>query len=362
MTNRLFREGGPHRMRRTGADSYEMQVSVPTDGEGRTARECPNDNCSPGYFKVMGGTGTTDGQETAFCPYCREEAAPNDFITEEQLRYAKDLVAREAVGGIEDMLKDALGLGSSGKRKLGGGLLSIEMSLKPGTRPTIRRPFEDEVRRDVVCPHCGLDQSVYGLATWCVDCGTDIFLTHVQAELNVVRAMLDDVPRRREALGRRIAAKDLENCLEDAVSIFEAVLRALLVRHQQALGMSEEEARRRLNKMGNPFQSVRRAADVFGKEAGVPLFDGTPEVDVGFLARVFEKRHPITHNLGVVDRKYLEKARSAEQEGREVFVSAGEIGRVLDLSLTVFQSLHGRLFPPERTGPAETAAPDQAGT
>lgn len=74
------------------------------------------------------------------------------------------------------------------------------MSLKPGHKPTVRRPFEEEVRRDVACPHCGLDQSVYGLATWCTDCGDDIFLTHVAAELSVVYLMLGDIERRREYL------------------------------------------------------------------------------------------------------------------------------------------------------------------
>jgi len=43
--------------------------------------------------------------------------------------------------------------------------------------------------------------------------------------------MLADIPRRRENLGRRIAAKDRKNCLEDTVSIFEAVLRALVRRY-----------------------------------------------------------------------------------------------------------------------------------
>jgi len=141
MSNRLFREGGPHRIRHTGGDTYEMRVSIPTDDEGRTARECPDEACSPGYFKVKGGTGITEGQEIAFCPYCRHEGDPSDYYTKEQVRYAKDVAEREAMNGVEDMLKDALGLGSTGKRKLGGGLLSIEMSMQPFQKPPVRRPF-----------------------------------------------------------------------------------------------------------------------------------------------------------------------------------------------------------------------------
>jgi hypothetical protein len=42
---------------------------------------------------------------------------------------------------------------------------------------------------------------------------------------------LGDIDRRREALGRRVAAKDLENCLEDAVSILKSAMKAITRHH-----------------------------------------------------------------------------------------------------------------------------------
>lgn len=79
----------------------------------------------------------------------------------------------------------------------------------------------------ILCPHCTLDQTVFGLATWCADCGADIFLTHFDGELAVTRLMVDDIERRKESLGSRVAAKDLENCLEVVVSAFEAAVKAV---------------------------------------------------------------------------------------------------------------------------------------
>lgn len=193
MAKKIFREGGPLKIRRTGPDLYTMNVSIPPDSEGRIARGCPVADCSPGYFKVKPGTGITESQPRAFCPYCRHAAEPGDFATKEQRRFAKDIVMREAHEGIERVLKDSLGLGSSGKRTFGGGFLSIEMEYKPGSKSIIRRPVEEPLRRDLTCPGCGLDQSVFGLATWCADCGLDIFLTHVEAELAVVHRMLGDI-------------------------------------------------------------------------------------------------------------------------------------------------------------------------
>jgi hypothetical protein len=148
------------------------------------------------------------------------------------------------------MIKEALNLDHLGKKKIGGGLITIEMSLDKTPHKTVHRPFEEEVRRDVVCPHCGLDQSVYGLATWCSDCGEDIFLTHVRAELSVVQTMLEDIQGRRERLGGRVAAKDIENCLEDIVSIFEVVLKAFVVRYKLCRGLSYKNIDQMRKKMG----------------------------------------------------------------------------------------------------------------
>ena len=66
MTDSIFKEGGPHKIRRTGHDQYSMNISIPEDADGRVARECPNDFCSPGYFKVTQGTGITEGHDQAF--------------------------------------------------------------------------------------------------------------------------------------------------------------------------------------------------------------------------------------------------------------------------------------------------------
>jgi hypothetical protein len=63
------------------------------------------------------------------------------------------------------------------------------------------------------------------------------------------------------------------------------------------------------------------------------------------LDAVFQKRHPITHNLGVIDRKYLERVRSGEAEGREVRVDQGEVEQAAEAVFLVLEDLHLRLFP-----------------
>src|SRR3990167_2406767 len=130
--------------------------------------------------------------------------------------------------------------------------------------------------------------------------------------------MLRDVGRREQDLGKRVAAKDLENCLEDAVSIFEASVKALVRRALTERGDDPSTVDNKMKKIGNSFQSTKRS-----KEHLLKLFGYSPtQVDLWErLNGCFEKRHPVTHNLGVVDRKYLERVQQAEREGREVRIS-----------------------------------------
>lgn len=336
MSDKFFREGGPHNIRRTGRDQIEMRISIPQDSDGLVGRSCPDKECSPGYFKVKGGTGITEGHIEAFCPYCRYSAKPGEFITQEQRRYGKDHVVREAHEAVQRMFKDAFKIGPSNRRSLGGG---SSISYKPGRVPTIRRPAEEQVERNVVCQHCRLKHSVYGLATWCPDCGIDIFLTHVDAELTVIKVMLGDISRRREALGPRIAAKDLENCLEDTVSIFEAVLKIIARNLMKEKEVLDDEIDRLFRQMGSGFQSIRRTKDFLSKNLQLSDFPGLSHEDADVLFRIFEKRHPIAHNLGVIDRSYIEKVASNETEGREIDVSIEEVGQAIDMIQRVFGAL-----------------------
>jgi hypothetical protein len=207
------------------------------------------------------------------------------------------------------------------------------------------RPFEEALQRTLVCPKCGLDHAVFGLAVWCPDCGADIFLTHVETELQVLQSMLSDIARRGKDLGHRIAARDVENCLEDVVSVYEAVLRAMVARELRSRGHEPEEVLDILKRrVGNKLQSVPFSQETIQQLLGVNLFESFQQDEVDRLRQTFEKRHPITHNLGVVDRKYLERLRTEEREGREILVTSAEVSAAIAFVPKVVADFHSRLF------------------
>lgn len=340
----LLQPGGRYNVRRTGHDEYSMSLPMPADELGMTARECPESGCAPGYFKIKFGTGVDEpGYARCYCPYCGREGNQGDFLTSQQQKYAESVVVREAQGGIERMMKDALGLDSRGRRRMGGDMFSIEMSMKSSPPRPVVMPYEEELRRDVTCPHCALDHAVFGLAVWCADCGKDIFLTHVAAELDVVRKVLREVPGRRERLGPRVAARDIENALEDTVSIFEAVMK-FTYKRKLAESVGPDEAEAKLSRFRNAFQNPGRAADIARNDLGTDLLSAIGPDGEEAMGTIFQKRHAITHNLGVVDRKYLEQGSASGGLGREVPLSADEVEKTVDLVEKVLASLYAELF------------------
>jgi hypothetical protein len=314
----LIKEGGQFGIRKVGRDQYT--VPVPKDADGRTDRECPQPDCSPGLFKVKMGTGLKD-TKTAFCPYCRHEEEAGGFHTKDQLRYVTDVMKREAHAGVARMLSQSLGLNSSGSRDLGGGLLKISLKMDSPRLGSVSRPFQE-----------------------IADCGRDIFTTHVLGEINVIRAMMGDVARRLELLGGRVAAKDMENGLEDLVSVFEATLKIEIRRHLHKSGSGNDDIEAVMRKIGSRLQSISNAIILVQEHCRVPL-SMQSKVDIDRLERIFEKRHPITHNLGVIDKKYVERVQSHGALGKDILLTEQKIIWAADATYGLIDSLHTRLCP-----------------
>jgi predicted nucleic acid-binding Zn-ribbon protein len=242
------------------------------------------------------------------------------------------VVTGEVGKAVADMVRSSLGLGASGERTFGGGLFSMKMTLKTPPEKAIPRPVEEELRRDLVCPHCGLVHAVFGLASMCPDCGRDIFSTHVRTELAVLSKIVDAVPDREQALGQRVAARDLENALEDVVSIFEAVMKFITRRSLRARGKSDDEiAEIFRTQVRNDYQNIAKGRRCYQALLDEDLFACLESHELQELTAIFEKRHPITHNLGVVDRQYLRRVARGELEGREIRVTPGEVREAIAL-------------------------------
>jgi hypothetical protein len=141
-----------------------------------------------------------------------------------------------------------------------------------------------------------------------------------------------------------VAARDLENALEDLVSIFEATLKLEIRRFKKENGETDADIEAAMKKTCSRLQSVSSATAIIPDNCGGKSLFPAGSADEQKLDRVFQKRHPITHNLGVVDRKYIVKVRSGEAEGTKVRVEKTEILETAQITYAVLSEFHKRLF------------------
>ncbi len=110
--------------------------------------------------------------------------------------------------------------------------------------------------------------------------------------------------------------------------------------------LADEVAEDRLARLRNAFQNPDRAEQIAREELCVDLFGPIGTKGQQAVGNTFQKRHAITHNLGVVDRKYLEHGGGAGGLGREVPLTAAEVGGTVDLVAQVLSKLYQSLFTP----------------
>lgn len=118
------------------------------------------------------------------------------------------------------------------------------------------------------------------------------------------------------------------------------MLKIITKKHLANIGISPNEIIKRFEKIRNSYQNITSAGETFRTQTGLELFHNVSQDEVETLNRIFEKRHPLTHNLGVVDKKYLERVRTGEVEGREIRVTAQEVERAIQISKKIISSTY----------------------
>jgi hypothetical protein len=312
-------------------------IPLRPDDERMVGRECPNDECRPRYFKILVSeskekepekTKTKKKDETSqdiFCPYCGHKGNTREFHTREQIEWIRSMLERDMVRSIQDIFRNAF-------RPIGprtGSFFSMEF--KPGKLPNVRHYAEEKLKRKVTCNKCGQIYAVYGIAYYCPFCGGGNVLVHFERSKQILLSLLDSGEVILERGGEEALHHHLGNCLEDVVSLFEGFHKSLYSRALRERG-SRQEAEKKISIIKNNFQRLSGAEDFFRRDLGIEIFAPLSDSEREFLEELFLKRHVITHNLGLVDQKYLEKAKSMEGQGRELEISKADIEKGLELA------------------------------
>ena len=284
-------------------------VPISSDEHGFIGRECPIPQCE-GYFKIVSGTGLGGEGLPCHCPYCGKIGGHEEFWTKEQIRYAESVVMRTVSNAI---IKDIKELEFDHKpRGLFG--IGISMKVKAGAPLPIHHYREKELETTVICSNCTLRYAVYGAFAFCPDCGQHNSQQILGANLEIVRKMLDLAESNEGDLRERL----IENALEDCVSAFDAFGRELCRVHADRVSDPASMNKTR-------FQNLDRAQSRL-RAVGVEMTAATTPDAWEQALTLFQKRHVVTHKLGVADQEYEERSGDSEAvAGRKVQVTRKEV-------------------------------------
>jgi len=288
-----------------------FSISIPNDEKGYLGRECPE--CER-YFKVTPGTGLTGDDLSCHCPYCGHCSKPDQFFTKAQIEYAESVVMNQVMGAV---IKDLRSL-EFNHRPTGAFGLGISMKVK-GTPEPIRRYSEQELEEEVACEKCTLRYTVYGTFAYCPDCGQHNSLQILEKNLALARKLLDLATTVEGDLSFQLVADALEN----GVSTFDGFGR-------EACRIYSSKSSDPMKATGISFQNLAGAQKNVLALFGVDLMAALNAADWTFACRCFQKRHLLSHKMGIVDDAYINATGdSTTAVGRKVPVSSQEVDALL---------------------------------
>ncbi|MBD3175653.1 MAG: hypothetical protein GF320_10770 [Armatimonadia bacterium] len=288
----------------------QMIISIPSDEDGLTGRECPNPDCL-GYFKIKLGTGLKGENLPCHCPYCGHTASPDQFWTQDQIEYVRSVAFNQISRALQQDFRE---MDKQLRRASRGSFIQLRMEYKGHPHP-IHYYQEKRLETKVTCDVCTLVYAIYGVFAYCPDCRThnSIQILHKNLELAEKQVTL--------AGGEDgdFSAYLIADALGNAVSAFDGFGRELCAVH--AASASNPGRAQNIS-----FQNLARADQRVQKLFDISLSGSLDANEWEFVSRCFQKRHLFAHKMGVVDQAYINASEDAQAVvGRKVSITPDEV-------------------------------------
>ncbi len=294
-----------------------IQISMPTDENGLTGRECPNPECL-GNFKIKFGTGLQGENLPCHCPYCGRIASHDQFWTQEQLQYIQSIIQNEVSAALKEFTQD---WDRELRRSTRNSFIKMSMEFKGGHHP-IQYYQEKQLETNVICEVCTLEYAIFGVFAFCPDCGTHNSLQILNKNLELVEKEIAFAGTSEDL---ELTKQLIEDALENAISSFDGFGRATTEAYSNKV--SDPEQAKEIS-----FQNIESARKKVQALFNFDLANGIHDDDWKFVMRCFQKRHLLAHKMGVIDEEYVKKAQDPHATvGRKIAVKSDEVIRLIGL-------------------------------
>lgn len=303
----------------------EIPIEVLSDDKGYFDRECPNEECEF-LFKIhMEDWKSKISDEIIYCPRCGYTASSDHWWTQQQINQAKELALQLAMSQIQEEIHRSFKKVSRSSNKY------FKISYKPGKKITFQNnPIgqQKEWELEICCDQCGTRTSVIGTAYFCPCCGTNAVdrlfnesMDRIKKQLNSlteIQTLLEDVHDKGTAAN--MIQNMIETSLKDVVSAFQK--------------FAVEAFRKSSTKSVTPndFQIIDKGSTLFKKHYGVSYDEWLTSEELQIINVMFQRRHILEHNQGIIDDKYLYRSQDATYRiGQRIFCKKTDVEQLIEI-------------------------------
>lgn len=303
-------------------DLKEFSVSVPIDSDekGYIDRQCPSDECEF-LFKVNEEDWENIFKDEAiWCPLCKHEAPKESWYTKQQLEHAQ----AEAMAIFEGKLSKELQKVAKefNRSQSKNSFISLSMKVTNGSRKQFAIPAKavEAMQLEIICEKCKARFAVIGSAYFCPACGHNSVSQTFWDSLRKIKAKTAHVETIRvaiiEAAGKdeaELTCRSLrETCISDGVVAFQKYCEGEYSVYGDA--------------PFNAFQRLEHGNKLWREKLGCGYEDWLSEEELTQLNILYQRRHILSHNEGIVDSMYINKCHDkAYKEGQRIIVSEKDV-------------------------------------
>lgn len=306
------------------ADLKSISIPIEPDQKGYIDKQCPSDSCKF-LFKVHAEDwANLFKDEAVWCPMCRCEAPSREWYTIAQVEHAKN----QALNFLEGEIHNALVSGAEkfNRQQSKSNFVTISMVVQGGIVQTSIIPAmaAEVMQLEVCCESCCSRYAVIGNAFFCPACGHNSVTQNYSDALKKIQVKRDslEVIRRAmiESMGKDEAETTcrslLESCISDGIVAFQRFCEGLYVDFGEP--------------PFNTFQRIGHGSELWRRAIGYGYEDWLGIDDLNALKVLYQKRHILGHNDGVVDARYILKSGDMSyKEGQRIVISDKDITNLL---------------------------------
>ena len=283
--------------------SINIPITIYSDDKGYFDREYPNENCLYTFKIYMKDWEEKVSDEEVHCPMCGHTDTSVKWWTQEQLESIQEIAKSYVMSEIQGMLDKSFGRLERSTRNN----KYVRFTYKPGRRITFQNnPIgqREEWETEITCEKCGTRYSVIGSAYFCPCCGYDSAVSVFNESLDTIEKMIDSLPDMKALLAFKVGVDKAETMCR---SMLEGLIGDIVSAFQKYASCLYDKLTGAKSKV-NDFQIVDKGSNLFRELTGKGYEEWLSDKEIYELNLMFQRRHLLEHNNGMIDQKYIDKS------------------------------------------------------